>query len=405
VTEIPPLSGRRIAVVYDCLFPYTVGGGERWYRRLAQGLADAGAEVTYLTRLQWDKQPEIPGVRAVAVSGRSNLYDEQGKRRLSPTLRFGWGLLWWLVRHRRAFDVVQVASFPFWSVLAVRLALTGTGVRVVVDWFEIWSERFWKAYAGPVVGLVGYLVQRCCLALSPTVIVLSTINAQRLRSMGRSDQPIVLAGFLPSQPPGSTETRTLMAPSQPPYVLFAGRHIHDKGVDLLPEAFAAARLMQPNLRCVIAGDGPLRPGVIRRCEELGLRAAMDIPGFVPEEELERLIAEATCVVAPSRREGYGFMPVDAMGKGTPVVTTSFEENLAVANIVPGRNGFVASPPTPERIAVAIVAVAAAGESLRKSTLDWYLEQAPTKTVDCSVRQMIQWHAGVGLECPTGRSRS
>jgi glycosyltransferase involved in cell wall biosynthesis len=391
-SDIPPLAGRRIAVIYDCLFPYTVGGGERWYRRLAEGLADAGAEVTYVTRRQWEDPPEISGVEVVAVSGFSELYDDQGKRRLSPTLRFGGGLLWWLIRNRRAFDVVQIACFPYWSVLAVRLALAGTRILIVVDWFEIWSQRFWRTYAGPVVGRVGYLVQRCCLALSPTIIVLSATNAERLRSMGRSDLPVVLAGFLPSQVPGSTKTLAVVAQMQPPYVLFAGRHIHDKGVDLLPQAFADTRRMQPDIRFVIAGDGPLRSDIIRECSELGLTPAVDIPGSVLDEELDRLIAEATCVVVPSRREGYGLMAVEAMGKGTPVVTTAFEENLAVANIDPGRNGFIVSPPTPGGIATAIVAVAAGGDGLRRSTLAWYREHAPTKTVDCSVRQMVQSHA-------------
>jgi glycosyltransferase involved in cell wall biosynthesis len=394
MTDIQTLSGRRIAVIYDCLFPHTVGGGERWYRQLAEGLAEAGAQVTYLTRRQWDpsQPPQIPGVQVVAVSGRSELYDEQGKRRLSPTVRFGAGLLWWLTRNRRSFDVVQVASFPFWSVLAVRLALVGTGTRVVVDWFEIWSQRFWRTYAGPVVGVVGYLVQRGCLVLSPTIIVLSAINARRLRQMGRTDQPIVLAGFLPSRSAGSAHACPRLPPARPAYVLFAGRHVHDKGVDLLPRAFAAVRRALPDMRFVIAGDGPLRLDVIRECDELGISAAVDIPGFVLQDELDRLIAESTCVVVPSRREGYGFMPVDAMGRGTPVVTTAFEENLAVANVDAGRNGLVADPPTAEKIAEAIVAVTAAGEGLRQSTLDWYIEHAPTKTVDCSVEQMVRAHA-------------
>ncbi len=44
----------RICLIYDCLFPYTVGGAERWYRDLAERLAAAGHEVTYLTLRQWD---------------------------------------------------------------------------------------------------------------------------------------------------------------------------------------------------------------------------------------------------------------------------------------------------------------------------------------------------------------
>ncbi len=42
-------------LVYDCLFPYTVGGAERWYRDLAERLCADGHEVTYLTLRQWPR--------------------------------------------------------------------------------------------------------------------------------------------------------------------------------------------------------------------------------------------------------------------------------------------------------------------------------------------------------------
>ena len=47
----------KIAIVYDCLFPNTVGGAERWYRNLAERLG-ASHSVTYLTRRQWGE--EVP---------------------------------------------------------------------------------------------------------------------------------------------------------------------------------------------------------------------------------------------------------------------------------------------------------------------------------------------------------
>src|SRR3954453_905530 len=59
----------RVCLVYDCLFPHTVGGAERWYRNVAERLAADGHEVTYLTLRQWPRgaDPGVPGgdVRAV----------------------------------------------------------------------------------------------------------------------------------------------------------------------------------------------------------------------------------------------------------------------------------------------------------------------------------------------------
>lgn len=397
-----PLAGRRIAVVYDCLFPYTVGGGERWYRNLAEALATAGADVTYLTRRQWDEPPRIPGISVVAVSGRSQLYDANGVRKLLPTVRFGAGLFRWLVRHRRDFDAIEVASFPFWSVLAVRLALLGRSVRVVVDWFELWSKEFWTAYAGRLVGTVGFQVQRLCLTLSPSVVVLSASNAERLAELGWSGRPLVLAGFLPevaaSPPAEDPATR-----AEPPFTLFVGRHIRDKGIDLLPDAFALVRKDIPDARLVVVGDGPMRPWLQEAVISRGLNDAVDVLGFVSDDDLQNLLSRAACLLAPSRREGYGIVVVDAMAKGTPVVTAGFPENLAVDHVEPA-NGRVADP-TPESLAKAVVEVINAGTSLRRSCVEWYVSHHETKTVRRSTGQMVAWYAEDNSSGTNGQMRS
>src|SRR5262245_54401858 len=73
------LPGVRICIVYDCLYPYTIGGGERWYRSLSERLAKDGHEVTYLTLRQWDRgeRADVPGVDVVAVGPRMALYGNE----------------------------------------------------------------------------------------------------------------------------------------------------------------------------------------------------------------------------------------------------------------------------------------------------------------------------------------
>ena len=148
----------RVCIVYDCLFPWTVGGAERWYRALAAELVAAGCEVTYLTRLQWpaDAPPDLPGVRVVAVSAAGELYDGQGRRRSLPPLQFGVGVLRHLLRSRDAYDVVHTNGFPYFSVLGARAALLGRRRRpvVVVEWVEVWSSAYWRDYLGGAGGRV-----------------------------------------------------------------------------------------------------------------------------------------------------------------------------------------------------------------------------------------------------------
>ena len=112
-SESPALAGLRVCIVYDCLFPWTAGGAERWYRELAEYLPAAGASVRYLTRLQWTtaNAPEISGVEVVVVAPEAELYEADGTRKVRPPLRFGLGVFIWFIRHRREVDVVHVANF------------------------------------------------------------------------------------------------------------------------------------------------------------------------------------------------------------------------------------------------------------------------------------------------------
>src|ERR1039458_8874837 len=99
----------RICVVYDCLFPYTVGGGERWYRNLIERLARAGHEVTYVTLRQWERGERLdldPRIRVVTAGPRMALYTSSGRRRILPPLVFGLGVLLHLLRHRRRYEGV-----------------------------------------------------------------------------------------------------------------------------------------------------------------------------------------------------------------------------------------------------------------------------------------------------------
>src|SRR4051812_47508969 len=136
----------RICVVYDCLFPYTVGGAERWYRRLAERLAADGHEVTYVTLRQWDRGevPTLDGVRVVTAGPRLGLYTASGRRRILPPLVFGAGTLAHLLTHGRRYDAVHTASFPYFSLLAAGVARLLWRYRLVVDWHEVWSRSYWR---------------------------------------------------------------------------------------------------------------------------------------------------------------------------------------------------------------------------------------------------------------------
>src|SRR5437868_300895 len=188
----------RVCLVYDCLFPHTVGGAERWYRNLGERLAADGHEVTYLTLRQWDRgaDPGVPGVDVRVVGPRMALYvsDASGRRRILPPLVFGLGVLWHLLLHGRRYDAVHTASFPYFSLLAAAVAKPLGRYAVVVDWHEVWSRAYWREYLGRAGGAVGALVQRLCARVPQRAFCFSRLHAARLRGEGLRAEPTVLSG-------------------------------------------------------------------------------------------------------------------------------------------------------------------------------------------------------------------
>ena len=254
----------RVCLVYDCLFPYTVGGAERTYRRLAELLAADGHEVTYLTLRQWDRgvAPDVEGVDVRVAGPRMSLYTGSGRRRVLPPIAFGAGVLWHLLRHGRRYDAVHCASFPYFSLLAAGAARWSGRFRLAVDWHEVWTRGYWREYLGSVGGEVGWRVQRLCVRIPQRAFCYSRLHAGRLRDEGFTGEVTVL----PGEWNGPLEPRPVQQPDQ--VVVFAGRHIPEKRVLAIPPAIARARAELPELAAVILGDGPDRMELERLVAEI-----------------------------------------------------------------------------------------------------------------------------------------
>ena len=388
----------RVCLVYDCLFPCTVGGAERWYRNLAERLAADGHEVRYLTLRQWERGtvPVVAGVDVHAVGPRMRLYAESGRRRTLPPIVFGVGVLWHLIRHGHRYDVVHTCSFPYFSLLAAAILRRRGRYRLVVDWFEVWTRSYWRDYLGRLGGDVGWFVQRLCALVPQRAFCFSRLYAARLRDEGLRGTVTVLAGVYD----GTLAVR--ITSNTEPMVLFAGRHIPEKRAAAIVPAIARVRTTLPEARAAIVGDGPERPEVLRLVAELGLRESVYVPGFVATETVDELMGRAMCMVLPSRREGYGLVVIEAAARGTPSVVVEGPDNAAVELIADDVNGVVAASASAEDLAAAILRIHEAGPRLRRSTADWFAANARRLSLQSSLEAVADSYQG--LSHPPGPVR-
>jgi glycosyltransferase involved in cell wall biosynthesis len=305
-----------------------------------------------------------------------------GRRRIVPPLVFGVGVLWHLLRRGRRYDVVHTASFPYFSLLAIGAASVVHSYRVFVDWHEVWTRQYWREYLGSMRGTLGWAIQRLCMQIGNTGFCFSRLHAARLRNEGFRS-PITLlegeyAGPLDCEDPSVAE----------PIVLSVSRHIPEKRVTAVIPAFAQAREVLPELRCRIYGDGPERKRVLELIDDYQLADAVDAPGFVTEEEVNKALRDALCLVLPSRREGYGLVVVEASARGTPSIVVDGPDNAAVELVEDGVNGFVARTAEPGDLADAILRVHEAGFTLRQITAAWFRRNRARLLLEGSLEHVI-----------------
>jgi glycosyltransferase involved in cell wall biosynthesis len=385
----------RICMIYDCLFPYTVGGAERWYRNLAERLAAEGHEVTYLTLRQWEHGERLDldaRVRVVTAGPRMALYTspsapgQPARRRIVPPLVFGAGVLWHLLRHRRRYDVVHVCAFPYFSLLAAALVRPLARYQLVVDWFEVWSRDYWRGYLGGIGGRVGESVQRICALIPQRAFCFSQLHATRLREQGLRSPITVLRGLYA----GSTEPSTPREAD--PLVLFAGRLIPEKRVTVGVAAVASAARRINGLRGLFYGDGPDREALQSAISEHDAESFISAPGFVDGELIDADMRRALCVLLPSEREGYGMVVVEASAHATPTVVAAAPDNAAIELVQEGVNGVIATDADPEKIAEAIVRVHEAGMTMRESTARWFATNARELSLESSLHTVLESYA-------------
>lgn len=380
----------RVCVVYDCLYPYTVGGGERWYRNLAERLVREGHEVTYVTLRQWEcgQTPELAHgkVRVLEAGPKMSLYTKDGRRRVWPPIVFGLGVLWHLLRRGRRYDAVHVCSFPYFSLLAAAVARPVGRYELAVDWFEVWSDSYWREYLGGVGGRVGAGVQRLCAQVRQRAFCYSELHAQRLREEGLRGEVTVLRGLyadtIAPAAPGASAGQS----DRP--VLFAGRMIPEKRAPLAVAAIAGAAARLEGLRGELLGDGPEREAVLAEIARRGLQEVVSAPGFTTAETVDAEMRRALCLLLTSVREGYGLVVVEAAARGTPSIVVAGADNAAVELIEEGVNGFVCESSDPRAIAETIVRVHEAGTQLRESTARWYALHERELSLESSLRTVL-----------------
>jgi glycogen(starch) synthase len=151
--------------------------------------------------------------------------------------------------------------------------------------------------------------------------------------------------------PGAVAAARSQFAGDGPLVGFAGRLVYEKGVQHILRAIPQLRDRHPELRLVIAGDGPYRAELQEVAHELDLGRTVSFAGFMNEKQLPAVLAATDATVVPSLYEPFGMVALEAAAAGAPLAVSA---TGGLAEIVePGVTGVTFPHSDPDALAGAV----------------------------------------------------
>ena len=236
------------------------------------------------------------------------------------------------------YDVVHT----FWPLphglfgLAARRA---GGIPLVSTFFGV--ELTWVRSKMPFFAPV----LRTVIRGSDAVTAISSHTAAEVRRLV-PDARVYVVPFGAAIAPAGAPPPVRRVTSRPFRLLFTGRLVERKGVDVLLRAIARLGATR-DVRLAVVGDGPLRPALAEQAAALGIADRVELTGFVPTAELTRRLEECDALVLPAVQdakgdvEGLGVVLIEALLHSRPVIAS---DSGGIPDIVvDGRSGLLVPP--------------------------------------------------------------
>jgi glycosyltransferase involved in cell wall biosynthesis len=324
---------KKIALIYDSIFPFAKGGAEKRFYEIGRRLSVMGFDVHLYGMKSWEGDDVIKfeGMTFHGICRNYPLYLKSGRRSIYQALMFGIASfrLW-----REPFDVVDCCGFPFFSLFPLRLITWTRRMPLYSTWHEAWGFSYWKQYLG-ILGLFGYAVEKVAVRLPDEILAASENTARGIREkLGRRNGIVIAPNGIDLE-----KIKGLSPSEMKSDVIFAGRLLPYKNVDVLIKAVAILKEKKPDLSLLIVGDGPEKDRLENLANALGLDDNIRFTGFFEkEEDVYSAMLASKVLVLPSVREGFGIVVLEANACGLPVITTSHPQNAAQDLIEDGVNG-------------------------------------------------------------------
>lgn len=355
--------------------PVMYGGLGRHVKALATAQAAAGHDVTVLTQDSEDSRDRddeqlTDGVRVVRARERG-----QAQERTIDNL------IPWVESMQRAMvtrsrplidswrpDVVHAHDWVVGDAARAVRRLSGAPLMATVHATEAGRHQGW--IVGPLSHEVHAREWRLVHGADDVIVCSNAMRDEVTTAFGGLDtEPNVIPNGVDLRawrvtPAQRERARQRWAADGLPLVVCSGRLVWEKGMQTLIDAIPEIRKRHPGTRALVAGRGPLEGELRQRIRDRNVGTAVDLLGFLPEEELRTLVSAGDCAVVPSVYEPFGLVAAEAAALGTPVVASNTGGLADV--IVHGRTGRLVTPQDAHSLAEGVSQILDDPEAARRS---------------------------------------
>lgn len=322
----------KIAIVTDAIFPYNKGGKETRTFQFSTRLAKKGHKVHIYT-MQWWKGAKIKIENDVTLHGIIKLHPLYigNRRSIKEAILFALGTFNLITQD---FDIVDVDHMPHLAIFPMKLICILKRKKLIVTWNEVWGRKYWVEYLG-LLGNLAYFIELLSARMPNEIIAISVHTKNKLQKELKIKKKISVIT-------NGIDIRSIakVKPSkQKSDVIYAGRLLSHKNINLLISAINLLKVNYHDIRCIIVGKGPEERKLIKLVESYQLQNNIYFYDFLDNHnDLYALMKSSKVFVFPSIREGFGIVALEANASGLPVITIDHKNNATKDIIQNGLNG-------------------------------------------------------------------
>ncbi|MCX7995523.1 MAG: glycosyltransferase family 4 protein [candidate division WOR-3 bacterium] len=253
----------------------------------------------------------------------------------------------------RKFDIVHI-NWPFPHILFGIMAKAVSRCKIFATFYGL-EIRWLKKKFPSFIKSFSWLINR-----ADVITAISNHTASELKGIVKKGITIIPFSITVDAQSGAVTDEN--------FILFVGRHVERKGVNVLIEAFRKIHTEIPH-NLVIVGDGPERKKWEKMSQDYGLGERVKFTGWVSKEDLHNYYKTCSFFVLPAiydkhgDTEGLGVVMIEAMSYSKPVIASNVGGITDV--VINGHNGILVKDNDSQELARAIKELACDKELYRR----------------------------------------